>query len=105
MQRTGKGATYFFLADFDAGGYERAYASLIRSCQLVGVCGTSDPLPTGVTAQLRHGSMTQYLVLLNFGTAPAEVPLSGVWQDMESKLKMGKTASLKPLSARVLTSR
>jgi len=105
VQRTGKGATYFFLADFDAGGYERAYASIIRSRQLVGVCGTSDPLPTGVTAQLRHGSTTKYLVLLNFSTDRAEVQLSGVWQDMESELNVGTTASLWPLSARVLVSR
>jgi len=105
VQRTGKGATYFFLADFDPAGYERAYASIIGSSRLVGACGTSNPLPPGVTAQLRHGATAKYLLLLNFSTAPAEVSLKGVWQDVDSGIEVVETASVMALGARVLLSR
>jgi beta-galactosidase len=104
VRRMGKGATYFFFADFDPAGYERAYASIIGSSGLVGACGTSDPLPPGVTAQLRHGATAKYLLLLNFSTAPAKVSLKGVWQDVESRTEVGETVSVAALGTRVLLS-
>jgi beta-galactosidase len=104
-RRTGKGVTYFFLADFDSAGYERIYASIIRSHRLAGACGTSDPLPPGVTAQFRQSGATKYLFLLNFGTTPVEVPLQGVWQDVESERQVGEIAPLAALGARVLVNR
>jgi len=100
--RTGKGVVYFFLADFDAAGYELVYASIIRSSRLVGACGTSDPLPAGVTAQLRLNGTTKYLALLNFGIGPVEVPLRGVWRDLESQKTVAESAPLAALGARVL---
>jgi beta-galactosidase len=105
VRRTGNGATYFFLADYDAAGYECVYAGIIRSIGLIGACGNAGPLPWGVTAQLRHSAMVKYLVLLNFGTSPVEVPLQGAWQDVESDLEVVKTAPLTALGACVLRSR
>jgi beta-galactosidase len=105
VRRTGNGATYFFLANYDAAGYESVYAGIIRSVGLVGACGNAGPLPRGVTAQLRHGATARYLVLLNFGTSAAEVPLQGAWQDVESDVEVTETAPLAALGARVLMSR
>jgi len=105
VHRTGKGSTYFFFADFGADGYDRVYQAIIESCGLVGASGNSNALPYGVTAQVRHGATAKYLVLLNFSTEPAEVPLSGAWQDLESNLDVAGSASISALGARVLVSR
>ena len=105
VKRTGNGATYFFLADYDAAGYECVYSAIIRSIGLVGACGNAGPLPRGVTAHLRCSATERYLVLLNFGISPIDVPLQGAWRDVESDVDVVKTASLAALGARVLVSR
>jgi len=102
VQATGKGATYFFLADFDEAGYDRVYAAIIRTRSLAGACGTSARLPPGVTAQLRYAATGKYLILLNFSTDLVEVPLRGLWQDVESGLKISTSVSLAAFGARVL---
>ena len=98
----GKGVTYFFLADFDPAGYDTVYAAIIRSKGLAGATGTSDVLPSGVTAQLRVNATNQYLFLLNFSPAEAEVSISGEWRDVESRTSVHSPASLGPFAARVL---
>jgi beta-galactosidase len=105
VRRTGNGVTYCFLADFDAAGYEGAYASIIRATGLAGACGSLDPLPPGVTAQLRYGTDRNYLVLLNFGRTSAEVPVIGEWRDAESASDLAGAVMLPALGARVLVSR
>jgi beta-galactosidase len=105
VQQTGKGATYLFLADLDPAGYDRAYAAILRSIGLGGVSESGGPLPPGVTAQRRVGSKGDYLFLLNFSEAQADVSVKGSWRDMESGVEASGPISLAPLGARVLVSR